>query len=67
MPPILTQRQAAELLTLSERTMERLRVTGTGPRYIRLSRGRIAYREADLEAWVAARVVGSTSERTSND
>jgi predicted DNA-binding transcriptional regulator AlpA len=63
MPPILTQRQAAALLTLSVRTLERLRLVGTGPKFVRLSRGRIAYREEDLAAWVAARVVGSTSEK----
>ena len=61
MPSLLTQREAAAVLCLSERTLERLRVAGTGPRYVKLGR-RVAYREADLEAWIAARVVGSTSE-----
>ena len=61
MPPILNQKQTAKLLTLSERTLERLRVAGTGPRFVRAGRS-IRYRETDLEAWIASRVVGSTSE-----
>ena len=58
---LLTQREAADLLRLSERTLERLRVTGTGPVYVKANR-RVLYREADLEEWIAKRVVGSTSE-----
>jgi predicted DNA-binding transcriptional regulator AlpA len=58
---LLVQAEAAEFLRLSPRTLERYRVAGTGPRYCKLGR-RVAYREADLDAWIAARVVGSTSE-----
>jgi predicted DNA-binding transcriptional regulator AlpA len=58
---LLTQREAADLLRLSERTLERLRVTGTGPVYVKANR-RVLYREVDLEAWIAKRIVGSTSE-----
>jgi excisionase family DNA binding protein len=59
---LLTQKEAATLLRLSERTLERLRVSGTGPQYLKAGR-LVRYREADLEAWISARVVGSTSER----
>jgi excisionase family DNA binding protein len=59
---LLTQREAARLLKLSERTLERLRVTGTGPSYIKAGRS-VRYREADLEAWVINRVVSSTSQQ----
>ena len=59
---LLTQREAALNLRLSERTLERLRVTGTGPRFVRAGRS-IRYREFDVETWVASRVVGSTSEK----
>jgi predicted DNA-binding transcriptional regulator AlpA len=62
MSPLLTQRHAASVLALSTRTLERLRCTGEGPKFVRLSRGRIAYREEDLAAWLASRVVSSTSE-----
>jgi predicted DNA-binding transcriptional regulator AlpA len=43
------------------RTVERLRVTGTGPKFLRI-RHSVRYRPADVEAWLASRVVGSTSE-----
>jgi predicted DNA-binding transcriptional regulator AlpA len=61
MHPLLTQRQAAAALCLSERTLERLRVSGGGPRFVRAGRS-IRYREGDLESWITSRVVGSTSE-----
>ena len=64
MQPLLTQRQASEMLALSERTIERLRVSGLGPKFIRCGGRSIRYRQADLEAWIASRVVGSTSEET---
>jgi excisionase family DNA binding protein len=59
---LLTQREAAGLLRLSERTLERLRVTGLGPRFVRTGR-LVRYRECDLEEWIAERTVASTSER----
>jgi predicted DNA-binding transcriptional regulator AlpA len=61
MQPLLTQRQCAEVLALSERTLERLRVSGTGPRFLRI-RHSVRYRPADVEAWLASRIVRSTSE-----
>jgi predicted DNA-binding transcriptional regulator AlpA len=61
MQPLLTQRQASEMLVLSERTIERLRVSGLGPKFIRVRRS-IRYRVVDLEEWIASRVVTSTSQ-----
>ena len=49
---LLTQREAATLLHLSERTLERLRVSGTGPKFVRLGRS-IRYRPTDIEAYIA--------------
>jgi hypothetical protein len=59
---LLTQREAALALRLSERTLERWRVAGIGPRFVRLNHS-IRYRQEDLAAHVAARVVASTSEK----
>jgi hypothetical protein len=60
---LLSQRKAAALLHLSERTLERWRVSGTaGPKFVRLGHS-IRYRLTDIEAYIAACVVGSTSER----
>jgi hypothetical protein len=58
---LLTQRETAALLRCSERTLERWRVQGIGPRFVRLHKS-IRYRQQDLDAHVASRVVGSTSE-----
>lgn len=66
MQSLLTQREAASVLRLSERTLERSRVTGSGPRFIRCGRS-IRYRPDDLAAWIDARAVGSTSEPLSGD
>jgi hypothetical protein len=68
MSPLLTQRQSAELLRLSERTLERHRVAGTGPLFVRAGR-LVRYREDDLQSWIASRVVSSTSQtvRSAND
>jgi len=59
---LLTQSEAACELRLSERTLERLRLTGDGPKFIKASR-RVLYRLEDLETWIASRVRSSTSER----
>jgi predicted DNA-binding transcriptional regulator AlpA len=64
--PLLTQREAALALSLSTRSLERMRCAGGGPKFVRLSRGRIAYRECDLEEWIAKRVVSNTSEALPN-
>jgi excisionase family DNA binding protein len=58
---LLTQSETAKLLRLSERTLERLRLQGGGPLYIKCGRS-VRYRETDLEEWVAARVVSNTSQ-----
>jgi excisionase family DNA binding protein len=60
---LLTQREAAVALRISERTLERLRCTGAGgPRFVRCGKRSIRYRQEDLDAYIASRVVGSTSE-----
>jgi len=62
MQTLLTQREAAAQLRLSQRTLERFRVSGGGPTYVKAGR-LVRYREQDLEKWIDSRVVGSTSER----
>ena len=63
MQPLLTQRQCAEALALSERTLERFRVSGIGPKFVRMGKS-VRYQLSDVEAWVALRTVGSTSKQT---
>ena len=61
-PLLLTTRAAAELLCLDQRTLERFRVAGTGPKFVKMGKC-IRYRPSDLEAWLATRTVASTSEQ----
>ena len=58
---LLTQREAALALRLSERTLERWRVSGGGPPFAKLGK-RIFYRQSDLDDWIASRLCHSTSE-----
>jgi predicted DNA-binding transcriptional regulator AlpA len=62
MQTLLTQREAATALRLSERSMERMRVSGLGPKFIRCGGRAVRYRQSDLDEWLTARSVRSTSE-----
>ena len=67
MPPdgelaILTEADAAALLTLSVRTLQRLRVAGGGPEYIKLTGRRVGYMRPALLNWLERRAVRSTSQ-----
>ena len=57
---MLTTVQAARYLQLSSTYLNKMRVAGSGPLFIKLGRS-VRYRESDLEAWVAARCFVSTS------
>jgi hypothetical protein len=50
-------------LGLSVRTLERHRLAGTGPRYVRLGR-LVRYRPQDLAEFVDRNLRGSTSEES---
>ena len=56
----LKQSEAADFLRISERTLERWRVEGTGPRFRRFGR-RVVYAKSDLESWADGRCFTSTS------
>lgn len=53
--------EAAHLLGLSPRTLEKHRCDGTGPIYRKFG-GRVVYTVADLQAWIEAAARLSTSE-----
>lgn len=57
----LTNSEAAVLLRLSPRTLEKLRVNGGGPRFRKFG-SRVIYAREDLDAWANARVCESTSD-----
>lgn len=53
---------AAAYTGVSRSSLEKLRVYGGGPRYLKLGR-RVRYRVEDLESWLSERLVSSTSEQ----
>ncbi|MBD8735706.1 helix-turn-helix transcriptional regulator [Sphingomonas sp. CFBP 13706] len=58
---ILTTREAASFLRLGKPTLERFRLTGAGPVYVKLG-GAVRYRSTDLDAWLESRLTRSTSD-----
>ena len=58
---LLATGEAAALVGLSPRTLERYRVTGEGPRFLKLGR-RVVYPRLELDNWLATKVRRSTSD-----
>lgn len=58
---IRTTPEAAEYCRLSVPTLERFRLHGDGPVYLKIGRA-VRYRDEDLDAWLASRLTRSTSE-----
>jgi hypothetical protein len=56
----LSVRQAAEYIPLAVGTLNKLRVTGEGPTFIKLG-AKVLYDTVDLDAWVNARKRQSTT------
>lgn len=55
--PLLDAKAAAEVLGVSPRMLERWRLAGTGPVYLRLGLRCVRYARADLRAWIERRKV----------
>jgi hypothetical protein len=62
-PPLLTVQETAALLRCSVSSLNKWRVNGLGPRFVRIG-SRIRYRAADLAAYVAEQTRNSTSATT---
>ena len=60
-PTVLLASDAARVLSLSQSTLAKLRLTGKGPAYCKLGR-RVVYRLEDLTAWLEKNRRLSTSE-----
>ena len=61
----LTTEEAAALVRLSPRTLERLRLTGDGPKFHKVGPGkqsRVLYQREELEVWLTSFAFRSTSE-----
>lgn len=57
----LKTEEAAEILQVKPATLEQWRWNGKGPRFVKMGRA-VRYRKADLDAFIEARVFGSTTE-----
>ncbi|HEY0123219.1 MAG TPA: helix-turn-helix domain-containing protein [Rhizobium sp.] len=62
LPKFIRTPEAAKLLSLSERTLEKHRCKGTGPAYRKLG-GRVVYTVADLTEWIEEKRRRSTAEK----
>ena len=60
--PYLTVEYAADYLRVSKNYLDKLRVSGMGPSFIRLGRRKVLYRMSDLDRWVEERIYASTSQ-----
>jgi len=60
---VLDTAGAAEFTGLGKPTLEKMRVRGDGPPYMKLGAKSVRYRADDLREWMAARVVTSTSQK----
>ncbi len=54
---LLTQIEAAEVLSIQARTLESWRLRGIGPRFIRYTSRAVRYRLSDLSSWLKDREV----------
>lgn len=61
--------EAAQIIKLSPRTLERMRVEGGGPPFLKAGpgkRSRVLYRYQDLIDWLAPRTFDNTSQYPKN-
>ncbi|PFG63768.1 helix-turn-helix protein [Thioclava sp. ES.031] len=58
---LIDEKQAADYLCQSVRTLQKWRLTGFGPQFYKPGRS-VRYRRRDLAAWIEARRRASTSQ-----
>jgi predicted DNA-binding transcriptional regulator AlpA len=64
--PLLSERELCIWLGVSLPSLQRLRSSGAGPRFVKLTQRRIGYRRADVDAWLAARTTDRTGGGSGN-
>ncbi len=62
MEPLKLTTEAAELVRLKPQTLRAMRSRGGGPRFVRLSANKCAYRVEDLREWVESRTRRTTCD-----
>jgi predicted DNA-binding transcriptional regulator AlpA len=61
-PTLLTEQQAAEVLTIKVKTLQKWRVCGGGPKFIKLGRA-VRYDSHSLLEFVREHTLASTAEK----
>jgi excisionase family DNA binding protein len=59
---LFTTEESAAYLRVSKSYLDKLRVYGGGPPFLRPGKRKVLYRKSDLDAWLASQSFGSTSE-----
>lgn len=59
---VMTEKEAAEFLNLSVRTLQTWRYRGGGPRYFKIRRKLVRYTKSDLLAWLEFHARYNTAE-----
>jgi predicted DNA-binding transcriptional regulator AlpA len=62
-PRLFSEQQAAQILRVTVKALQKWRVTGAGPRFVKMGR-LVRYTEDTLEEFIQKRTVVSTSEQT---
>ena len=61
-PEHMRPKAAANYLGLSKAFLDQSRISGTGPKFARISRTCVLYRKPDLDDWLRSHLAISTSE-----
>ena len=64
---VMTEKQAADYIGYAPGTLAKWRLTGRGPKYLRISATSVRYRQSDIDEWLDERVYQSTSEEATID
>ena len=59
---LILERLAADFLGVTPRALQKWRMTGAGPKFVRISSRCVRYRRRDLVEWAQAHLKTSTSE-----
>ena len=59
--PLLDTNSAARRMGMSKSFLDKMRVRGDGPKYLKVG-NRVRYRHEDITQWLKGRLLSSTSE-----
>jgi len=60
--PLMTEEQAADALNVRRHALRKMRVAGTGPKFIVVGKTRVRYSPSAIRTWRAEREVSSMAE-----